>query len=148
MRPSNGMATRSPDGTRCGSAIRRHSTAFMWAAFICADVVHEQELGEVIVDARALQVLAGTQVLACGERRAAHLLVNRGARRPCLAPVVPVAIDAVTSSKSVSDTPLATKRGPQWEMAEAIRASVMAVSWRLWFRCARRAGPRARRRSL
>src|SRR5258708_31815288 len=34
---------------------------------------------------------------------------------------------AVTSSKSVSDTPLATKRGPQWEMAEATRASVMGT---------------------
>src|SRR5690606_31550508 len=34
-----------------------------------------------------------------------------------------LAMDAVTSSKSVSATPLATKRGPQWALADLTRAS-------------------------
>ena len=32
--PSNGIATRSPEGDRCGSASLRHSTAFRCAACI------------------------------------------------------------------------------------------------------------------
>ena len=41
--PSKGISTRSPGGERWGSASLRHATAFMCAARICGDVVHEQE---------------------------------------------------------------------------------------------------------
>jgi len=53
------------------------------------DIVNEKELGEVKVNAGALQVLAGAQELAARERLASGLLVQRGAARPGLAPRVP-----------------------------------------------------------
>src|SRR5581483_8774649 len=51
-------------------------------------VVDEQEGGEVVVDAGALQRLAGGQVVAARERLAPDLLVMGGAGRPRGAPLV------------------------------------------------------------
>ena len=53
------------------------------------EVLHEQELAEMVVDAGALQMLGGGDGFLVGERGAAELLVHGGARRPGAAPVVP-----------------------------------------------------------
>src|SRR5437867_2836945 len=53
------------------------------------------------------------------------------------------AIEAVTSSKSVSATPLATKRAPQCAMADFTRGSVMGMRRPARLRAARRAVDRA-----
>jgi hypothetical protein len=98
--------------------------------FHLRDIVHEQEFREMVINAGALQVLAGAQMLAGRERLPASWTAARADH--ALHQSFQPAIDAVTSSKSVSDTPLATNRGPQWEMAEAISASVMAMV--LWFK--------------
>ena len=117
--PSYGISTRSPGGSRYGSAAWRHAICFLCAAFICAMIVREQERGEVIVDAGALQAFAGGEEMLLRQRLAAELLVMRGAlptrrgtsrRRMRSTPV--------TSSKSVSTTPLATKRAPQCAIAD------------------------------
>ncbi len=52
-------------------------------------IVHEDELGEVIIDAGALQVLAGAEEMLLRERLAADRLVDRRARGPGPAPIVP-----------------------------------------------------------
>src|SRR5262249_51814108 len=54
-----------------------------------SQVLHEQELTEVIVDAGALEVIAGAEKLPSRERLTAHLLMDGGARRPGAAPIVP-----------------------------------------------------------
>src|SRR2546422_660778 len=56
-------------------------------------VVHEDELGEVVVHRRAHQVLAGSELVALGERLAPERLVDLGALAPGAAPVLP-AIDS------------------------------------------------------
>jgi len=52
-------------------------------------VVHENELGEVVVHGRAHQVLAGSEPVALGERFAPERLVDLAALAPCTAPVLP-----------------------------------------------------------
>jgi len=52
-------------------------------------VLHEHELGEVVIDAGAHQMLAGAELPALAQRVAAELLVQRGARRPGATPVLP-----------------------------------------------------------
>ena len=79
------------------------------------EVVHEQEFCEVIVDAGALQVLAGADELLAAPS-ASRPISSCTAARADQAPHQSFhdVIEAVTSSKSVSATPLATKRGAQW----------------------------------
>ena len=88
-------------------------------------VVHEQELAEMVVDAGALQMLARADELLRRQRLAPHRLVH--ARR--VADHAPhqsfqIAMPAVTSSKSVSATPFATKRGAQCAIADLTSASM------------------------
>ena len=92
-------------------------------------VVHEQEGAEMVVDAGALQVLAGGEqpFLSSASRPSRSWTAARSdqARHQSFHD----GVAAVTSSKSVSVTPLATKRGAQWEMAERTRASGWATSF-------------------
>ena len=91
--------------------------------FHLREIVHEDELGEVVIDAGALQMLAGAEKMFLRQRLAADRLVDRRARGPGPHQSSHVAIPAVTSSKSVSATPFDTKRGAQWAIAERTRAS-------------------------
>src|SRR5439155_5939917 len=52
-------------------------------------IVHENELGEVVVHARAHQVLAGGELVALRERLAPEPFVHVGALAPGCAPVLP-----------------------------------------------------------
>jgi hypothetical protein len=90
-----------------------------------SDVMHEQEFCEVIVDAGALQVFAGAEMLP--RASAARPIVSCIAARADHTPHHSShdVIEAATSSKSASATPFATKRGAQCAMAEVIRASFM-----------------------
>src|SRR3954468_774700 len=54
------------------------------------NVVHEQELAEVVVDAGTLQMLARADEFAVCQTLAAHRFVLRRAIRPGAAPVVPL----------------------------------------------------------
>jgi hypothetical protein len=104
--------TRSPAGLRCGSASLRHSTAFAVRGFHLRHVMHEQEFAEVVVDACALQMFARTDeflaraasrpIASCCAARSDH------ARHQSFHDAMP----AVTSSKSVSATPLRRSAAP------------------------------------
>src|SRR3954471_6400689 len=52
-------------------------------------VLYEQELAEMVVDARALQVLAGAQEFLFGQRLAPHPFMDRGTCRPGCTPFIP-----------------------------------------------------------
>jgi hypothetical protein len=81
------------DALACGQEMGQRDAAAFHRLHVrrlhLRNIVHEQEFREMVIDAGALQVLAGTHLLAGRERRAAHVLVYGRPRRPRLAPVVP-----------------------------------------------------------
>ena len=72
---------------------------------------------------RARQVCARRQRVPLSQRRFAQCVVDRAAFDPRAAPVLPPRHAAGDSWKSENGTPLATKRGPQCEIAASTRAS-------------------------
>ena len=84
-------------------------------------VLHEHD-GEVVVDRGPDEMLTGSEfeILFKGESASASCTF---ARAPAAHQSSQRSSDPVTSSKSASSTPFETKRGAQWEIAEATRGS-------------------------
>ncbi len=120
VRDAQALARRTQEGQRRLPAFDRLHVRHLHLRH----VVDEQKGREVVVDAGALQAFAGGELMPALERLAAELFVMRRARRPGGAPLVVALERPVTSSKSVSTTPLATKRGPQWAIAASSRGSI------------------------
>ena len=127
-RPADRDAAARGCGTRPPSDARRAS----------AVVVDEDELGEVVADGGALRCRRR------GERASSRAPPGPALRAPRRAPTRPRTSRpsgrsaAVTSSKSVSGTPFATKRGAQCAIAASTRASMHTPSLILRSREARR----------